>query len=594
MTRDVVQFLPPHGAAAPEEALRALIKALRARQLYGANNPVRAASLEAARAALLLAWEVADPLVLQVQRDTLLVCLDDAPAEPARGSEPLAALLFAEGIRELRLASGIEQGELAVLLDILGRARGGAHGDDDLVTQLWLADLVHCDIRHVEVGLEDGSVDGFAPVLGDDEAGAVPGADSVDGGDRAAWRESSDHEAPRADGSRPALPASVDEEVPGFLGAPKPPAIGTRVEEEAPGLDRAERAYLDAWIAREAGEAYRLNVLLALLDIALLDIEWDARLEAVVALDALLLEMLSMGQFAASAVLLEGAADAMAAVRRDDGTHEALGRLVRRVSEPELLQSLLQALADPRRAPTVEVARQLLAVLHPSTLPALITWLGTTGPSPLRGCVEQTALDFAARHPEALATLLGSGEPAVLVGALGLAAARPSPVLAPALCRAARHADPAVRQQALALVATMESTGVAATLAGACTDPERSVRMAAYRAVVARRPEAARAPLLALVVKRGFVALDVTEQGALFEALGSVADDATVAVLDRFLNASGLLGPKESPEVRACAARALGRAGTAVAQRALAAAREAREPLVQRAVRRALGLEGVA
>jgi len=61
-----------------------------------------------------------------------------------------------------------------------------------------------------------------------------------------------------------------------------------------------------------------------------------------------------------------------------------------------------------------------------------------------------------------------------------------------------------------------------------------------------------------------------------------------VPLLDGFLNGSGFLGRKESEDVRACAALALGRVGTAEAERALEAAQNQEEPVVRSAVSRAL------
>ena len=59
-------------------------------------------------------------------------------------------------------------------------------------------------------------------------------------------------------------------------------------------------------------------------------------------------------------------------------------------------------------------------------------------------------------------------------------------------------------------------------------------------------------------------------------------------LLDGMLNARGLFGKKEDPELRACAAMALGRIGSEAAVATLRRAANEKEILVRNAVNRAL------
>src|SRR5690606_2900084 len=70
----------------------------------------------------------------------------------------------------------------------------------------------------------------------------------------------------------------------------------------------------------------------------------------------------------------------------------------------------------------------------------------------------------------------------------------------------------------------------------------------------------ARARLQEMLDSRVVRDADLTEKIAFFEAFGAVATADSVAMLDRMLNGRRLFG-KESPELRACAAMALGRLG---------------------------------
>ena len=63
-------------------------------------------------------------------------------------------------------------------------------------------------------------------------------------------------------------------------------------------------------------------------------------------------------------------------------------------------------------------------------------------------------------------------------------------------------------------------------------------------------------------------------------------------LLDGFLNGRGFLGRKESGEIRACAALALGKMKAPEATAALEKAAEEQDPVVRSAVSRALRGEG--
>jgi hypothetical protein len=77
---------------------------------------------------------------------------------------------------------------------------------------------------------------------------------------------------------------------------------------------------------------------------------------------------------------------------------------------------------------------------------------------------------------------------------------------------------------------------------------------------------------------------------AFFELYGALCGDAGVPHLDAILNAKGFLGRREDPEMRACAAMALGKIGTVRATECLrkASAENEKEVLVRNAINRAV------
>jgi HEAT repeat protein len=81
---------------------------------------------------------------------------------------------------------------------------------------------------------------------------------------------------------------------------------------------------------------------------------------------------------------------------------------------------------------------------------------------------------------------------------------------------------------------------------------------------------------------------EISERIAFFEGYGMIGDPEAVTVLDRLLNGRGFLGRKEAPELRACAALALGKVGNPEAMASLRASQEEDDPVVRSAVSRAL------
>jgi HEAT repeat protein len=123
----------------------------------------------------------------------------------------------------------------------------------------------------------------------------------------------------------------------------------------------------------------------------------------------------------------------------------------------------------------------------------------------------------------------------------------------------------------------------------ALADSDRDVRIGAVRAVAARGHRAALPRIETIVKSREIRNADLTERMAFFEAFGALCGETGIAFLDGILNGkSGLLGRKEDPDVRACAAMALGQVKSPKAQGALQKALSEKDLVVRNAVNRAL------
>ena len=103
----------------------------------------------------------------------------------------------------------------------------------------------------------------------------------------------------------------------------------------------------------------------------------------------------------------------------------------------------------------------------------------------------------------------------------------------------------------------------------AVDDPDRDVRVAAVRALGARSHRGVLGRLEATVKGKAIRDADLTEKMAFFEAFGAMCGEAGTAFLDGLLNGKSLLGRREDPELRACAAIALGKVGGKKAQESL-------------------------
>lgn len=549
----------PQAIAAVEDALRAFAKALRAVQLYLPNNPTRAQSIEQTKQAFARVWPFLSPLDIQVREASFT--LDDRVVyqDVERGTESLPWLLYRDGLRTLSFLPGFEAADLEAVLLLLHKARTASTDDDDLVTMLWVADLAHVNYRYVE--------------------SAGPNDFVMSSGDR----------------------PGVATNLPGELPLAVPPAETQAPGDGPPGLVRTEdfdstlyflepreAAYLQDELKREYTEDQRRLVLASLFDIIEMQTKAEAQREALGILDQLVLEFLTLGEYELVAYTLREAA----AVAKQDGVDAevqlGLHELPARLSEPNVVAQLLHALDEIARTPVASLLEGLFAELRPSALEPLVGWLGAAAASPARAAIERASLRLAGANTAELAKLLEHPQESVVRGALRLVAQLATPAAVPGLARLLRGTDVKLRAEAVSALADIGSPSALQALERALEDTDREVRVAAYRAIGTKKHAAALPRLLDAIRRKESRTADLGEKMALFEAFGGMCGDAGVGELDGLLNARGLLGAKETPEMRACAARALGLVGTRAAMAALQKAADTKDVVVRSAVARAM------
>lgn len=547
---------PPFPSTAVEEPLRLLSKLVRAHQLYLPNNPIYHRALETTRAGFAALWQQAEEVALTVTETEFRWEGVPVLVEPEKSSDSLPWTFYKDGIRELRMLQGFEQDELVALLDILQRVRKASPEEDDLLTMLWEKDFLGLRYQYVDL-----SVDAAAPL--DGIAGEQP--PHVDPRQVAEAPEEKLHARPEG------IVSMADFDTALYF------------------LEEREIEYLRGEVRKEYQDDLRRNVSAILLDIFEQQAAPDVRTEILSILDNLMLHLLSAAQFSAVAYLLRETAQASQRARELQAEHrQRLAALPDRLSEPAALSQLLESLDEAQELPQQSDLNELFEQLRPTALGSVLSWLGRTQNVRLRTLLEIAAARLASQNTAELVKLIGSSDKAVAAEAMRRAGSLRSAAAVAPLGRAMADADAAVRLAAVQALGEIGTAGALQQLEKVTDDADRDVRVAGVRALLQRGHRPALPRIEAAVKGKAIREADLTEKMAMFEAYGALCGDAGIPLLDGILNGKGFLGRREDPEMRACAAMALGRVNSDRAHDVLLRASGEKEVLVRNAVNRAL------
>jgi HEAT repeat protein len=158
----------------------------------------------------------------------------------------------------------------------------------------------------------------------------------------------------------------------------------------------------------------------------------------------------------------------------------------------------------------------------------------------------------------------------------------------PGLAEAMGHTDPAIRLATVQSLGLLGTPGALTVVDKAIDDTDRNVRLAAVRAAGTRGYKGALRRVEAVVLGKTLKDADLTEKMAFFEAYSAIAGVSAVKPLTAILLERKMFRMKEPPEIRACAAMALGRIKAPEARDVLQQALEDKELVVRNAVNRAL------
>jgi hypothetical protein len=535
--------------------MQVLSKGIRATQLYLPNNPVYQRAVDNIRAAFRQIWQATEDLVFDIG-ETELRWEDNVVYSQEQRAESIAWTLFKDGVRSLSFRPGVEDTEIVRFLGVLQQARNlQADAPDDLLTLLWAQDFQLISYT-------------FRELVSENAVPIEPGA-PVPAGPPSQLRQYVQEEAPppRREGL-----VSVDD-----------------FDTTLYFLEDAEVDYLKRDVEREYSQDLRRNVLSMLFDLLELQTYSTVRAELLSILENFIPYLLGAGDFRSVALILRETRTILERARELIPEHrQTLEALPARLSQSDALSQLLQSLDEAAVHPTEEDLSELFEELRPEALATLVGWIAKLHNERVKDLVGAAAARLAqANAPEVMKALASNDgatqlEMVKLAGRLKLTGAPEG--MEPLLGSGDRGLKLAV-VEALTAIASPSALRL---LEGAIDDAERDVRIAAVRFLAGRAYRNAASRIEAMVTGSKLRNADLTEKMAFFEAFGALVGARGIPTLDKMLVAKGMLGKKEDPETRACAAMALGKIRTAEARAVLERAAQDKEPLVRNAVSRAL------
>ena len=540
------------------DLLAVMVKALRAFQMYLPNNPVYKRAVKNVQAACPSIWSTSEEVVLKVT-ETEFIWEEQVVYRQANKSESLSWSLFKDGMRALTIRRGAEQVDLPRLLTIVNQARFlPADAGDDLPTLLWEHEFEYIEFRFIDFFTGDGA--GSVPqVTGQVQEGPIAAADRK---------------------------AQIAQEAP-----PQQKSLieFDDVESTLYFLDDAEISYL----AREVDEEYQRDVrgsaLNVLFDLFEVNADPVVRPEILRILERLFPNLLNAHDFRSAAAVLRECK--VLKERTPDLKPEHAQRLDAfgaTLSEPTIVGQLLQSLDEASNLGVDEHAAEVLRELRASALEPCVSWVPNLTSAPLRKMLEDLVDRLAHTYPTEVRRILGIQDSAALPGMIALCGRLGLHQAVSALADAMDHPDPAVRLAIIQTLGQLGTPGALTVVDKAIEDSDRGVRLAAVRSAGARGYKGALRRVESVVLGKSVKDMDLTEKMAFFEAYSAIAGANALKPLSSILLDRGLLRMKEPPEIRACAAMALGRLKTPDARDVLQRAAEDKDLVVRNAVSRAL------
>jgi hypothetical protein len=534
--------------------MQVLSKGIRATQLYLPNNPVYQRAVDNIRAAFRQIWQATDDLVFDVG-EVDLRWEDNVVYSQEQRNESIAWTLYKDGVRSLTFKPGVEETEIVRFLGVLQQSRGlQADAADDLLTLLWAQDFQLINYTFRELATENA-----VPI----EAG-----ETITSASPTQVRQQAQDEAPP---KREGLVSIEDFDTTLYF------------------LEDNEIDYLKKDVDREYSQDLRRNVLAMLFDLLELQTYGTVRAELISIVENFIPYLLGAGDFRSVAFILRETRAVLERARELIPEHrQTLEGLPTRLSQSDSLSQLLQALDESTVHPTEEDLSELFQEFRPEALSTLMVWIAKLHDPYVRDLVQGAAARLAQANAAEVLKALASEDDAAQLEMVKLAGRLKLPGAPEGMEPLLASEDRGLKLAVVEALTAIASPSAMRVLEKAIDDADRDVRIAAVRFLAARGYRNAAARVESMVGGSKLRNADLTEKMAFFEAFGALVGAKGIPALEKLLVAKGLLGKKEDPETRACAAMALGKVRTPEARAVLERAALDKEPLVRNAVSRAL------
>jgi HEAT repeat protein len=552
----------PIPASEAAELFTMLDKAVRAQRLYQPNNPVYRSFIAATETAFARLWDRISSLTVGIEESSFRWYNRSFPAGDGRDSMPF--LFHKDGIRFVTFLPGFED-EIERFLDVVNRARmQDQRTDDDMVTLLWQQDFSCFQYSYVDALAEGLRVPRpTTPKLVGVELTLIR--------DDAAGNLKDEPQPPAVEAGQPTVAGLINRD---------------DFEETLYFLEPTELERLHNEVELEWNRDVKTDVLNGLFD-RIEDGYPEWRTEILRILRQMLPMFLGGGDLRSATLVLVELNVVMERVDLTDEHRADALELYRELSEPAVLTQLMRSLEDGSIDPSGTELGIFLKHLGPAAMPVLLSAIERTDVPALQERLRAAIEGLANANRDRVVALLAETDPLVLRGAARLAGQLTITQAAPALAGLLSHDDAVVRRTVVESLIRIRTSLALDAIQQALDDGDRDVRVAAARGLATLRYAPARSRIEEMLDSRIVRDADLTEKIAFFEAYGAIATTESVVLLDRMLNGRRLFG-KESPEMRACAAMALGRVGSPAARASLQKSSAESNPIVRNAVMKAL------
>jgi HEAT repeat protein len=555
---------PPIAFKELAELFTAFDKATRARRLYQENNPVYQSFNATLRKLIGGLWDRVASLSVVVEENAFRTYGQEFGARDGRDGLPF--LFFRDGVRLMTFLPGFED-EVDRFLRVVDSARQfGPKASDDMVTLLWEEEFASFQYSYMDL---------LADSVGMPSAADVgPPPPSID-------REKLER---LVEGTEPEeVPPAVEQGAPPVATAVLP----ENFVETAYFLEPEEVEYLQKEVEVEWHRDVRGAVVDALFDRLEDPAVKDRHTEIVRIMGQLLPAFLGRGDLAnATKIVVEVGSLLDADQLVGDDRDEAL-RLLRDLNDAQVLSGFLGSLEDGSIDPGRDELGTFLSYLGAEALPLLLRTAERTEAAKLKERLWPALEAMGRRYPRALASQTLSADLSIAYGAARLIGRIRLSEAKDTVVTLFKKSDAEGRRVAIEALAAIGDAGALSAVQEALDDSDRDVRITAARALGNANSTTARDRLRASIASRNLRDADLTEKIAFFEAYGTIAVQEDLDRLDKLLNGRKLLG-RETPEMRSCAAMALGRMASPEARAILQKASDDTHPLVRNAVNRAL------